>query len=109
VSDPTSPIPIATFGNGNHSSIHLVNNRIYVTDTWEDRLLVLPSLPGVNFTIEIDATPDTPFMIEGASSLNSPLQWTPLLTTNSSAMPFYFTDLVIGEEKKFYRVKEESK
>ena len=72
-------------------------------------LLVLPTLPNVQFTVRVDATPGVPFTLEAATSLNAPIPWTPLLTTNVPALPFDYVDFDVKlSEKphKFYRVRQ---
>jgi hypothetical protein len=81
------------------------NNRIYVA-AGEYGLLVVYSVPNVQFAVQVDATPAMPFTVEAASSLNQPTQWIPILTTNSSTMPFRFTDFDVLGPQKFCRVRE---
>jgi hypothetical protein len=106
VSHPASCIRVTGYNTSGYATgVHTSENRIYVADG-PDGLLVLYSVPNLLFTFQVDATPDAPFTIEAAPSLTAPLQWTPLLTTNSATMPFYFTDLDVPGGKKFYRVVE---
>ena len=68
---------------------------------------MLPTLPNVQFTVRVDATPGVPFTLEAATSLLGPIAWTPLLTTNVPAMPFDFVDFDVklsDKPHKFYRV-----
>ncbi len=86
----------------------MVADRIYVTDG-ETGLLVLPTLPNVQFTVRVDATPDVPFTLEAATNLNSPIPWTPLVTTNVPAMPFDYVDFDVrlsDKPQKYYRVRQ---
>lgn len=51
----------------------------------------------------------TPFTIEAATELNSAVQWTPIFTTNATALPFEFTDFGVraaAYPQKFYRVRK---
>jgi len=110
VSSPTNCVRVGAFNTGSYAyffnNVHVANHRIYIA-AGTAGLLVLHSVPGVQFTVEVNGTPDADFTIEGASTLTPPIQWTPLLTTNSSTMPFYFTDLDVQGPQKFYRVREE--
>jgi hypothetical protein len=61
----------------------------------------------VRFTVRMEATPGVPFTLEAATSLNPPILWTPLLTTNVATMPFDYVDFdvkLVKEPQKFYRV-----
>ena len=72
-------------------------------------LLVLPTLPNVQFTVRVDATPSVPFTLEAATNLLAPITWTPLLTTNVPAMPFDYVDFDVKlseKPQKFYRVRQ---
>ena len=54
--------------------------------------VVLPSLPNIQQTLRIDATPSLPFTLEATTNLSDPNSWQPLLTTNAATMPFDFVD-----------------
>ena len=72
-------------------------------------LVVLPTLPNVQFTVRVDATPGVPFTLEAATNLLDPNPWTPLVTTNVPAMPFDFVDFDVklsDKPQKFYRVRQ---
>jgi len=72
-------------------------------------LVVLPTLPNVQFTVRVDATPGTPFTLEAATNLNAAIPWTPLLTTNVPAMPFDYVDFDVklsDKPQKYYRVRQ---
>ena len=72
-------------------------------------LLVLPTLPNVQFTVRVDATPGVPFTLEAATHLTAPIAWSSLLTTNVPAMPFDYVDFDVKlseKPRKFYRVRQ---
>ena len=86
----------------------VVAGRIYVADG-DAGLVVLPSLPNVQFTVRVDATPNAPFTLESATNLLGPITWTPLLTTNVPAMPFDYVDFDVKHSEKpqkYYRVRQ---
>ena len=82
-----------------------MNNTIYIANGSQG-LVVLRSVPNVQFAFEVDGPPDTLLVVEAASSLASPAPWTSLFTTNSSTMPFVFTDTDVQGKQKFYRIVE---
>jgi len=85
-----------------------VAGRIYVAAS-EHGLVVLPTLPNVQFTVRVDATPGVPFTLEAATNLSAPIPWTPLLTTNVPVMPFDYVDFDVklsDKPQKFYRVRQ---
>ncbi len=68
-----------------------------------------PSLPNVQFTVRVDATPGVPFTLEAATHLNAPIPWAPIFTTNVPAMPFDYVDFDVKlseKPRKFYRVRQ---
>jgi hypothetical protein len=72
-------------------------------------LVVLPALPNVQFTVRADATPGVSFTLEAATHLHTPIPWTPIFTTNVSAMPFDYVDFDVklsDKPRKFYRVRQ---
>ena len=82
--------------------------RIYVADDYQG-LVVLPTLPNVQFTVRVDATSGVPFTLEAATNLNAPIPWVPIFTTNVPAMPFDYVDFDVKlSEKphKYYRVRQ---
>lgn len=88
--------------------VAVINDRIYLADG-PGGLVVLTSLPDVQFTVRVDATSSVPFTVESATSLASPVGWAPLLTTNLTTMPFDFVDFdvkVAEKPQKFYRVRQ---
>ncbi len=94
--------------NGFAWGVTVVAGRIYVADD-QAGLVVLPTLPNVQFTVRVDATPGAPFTLEAATNLNAPIPWTPLLTTNVPAMPFDYVDFdarLSDKPHKFYRVRQ---
>jgi hypothetical protein len=63
----------------------------------------------MQFTVRVEATPGVPFTLEAATNLNTPIPWTPILTTNVLVMPFDYVDFDVKlSEKphKFYRVRQ---
>ena len=94
--------------SGTAWGVAVVAGRIYVADGYAG-LLVLPTLPNVQFTVRVDATTNAPFTLEAATNLAGPVTWTPLLTTNVPAMPFDYVDFDVKlseKPQKFYRVHQ---
>ncbi len=88
--------------------VAVVAGRIYVADG-EAGLLVLPTLPNVQFIVRVNATPNETFTLDAATHLNTPIPWTPLVTTNVPAMPFDYVDYDVkltNKPQKFYRVRQ---
>jgi hypothetical protein len=86
----------------------VVASRIYVADG-DPGIVVVPTVPNVQFTVRVDAAPGTPFTLEAATSLLAPIPWTPLLATNVAAMPFDYVDFDVKlsrNQQKFYRVRQ---
>ncbi len=105
VSDPTNCIPLAKFARS--GQVAVAEGRIYVA-AFDEGLLVVPSLPGLQFAVRVDATPNLPFTLEASSDLEDPTAWQPLVTTNVATMPFVFVDFDVKlpeERHKFYRVR----
>ena len=70
---------------------------------------MLPTLPNLQFTVRVDATPNLSFTLEAATDLSDPNPWQPLLTTNLPVMPFDFVDFDVkltNKPQKFYRVRQ---
>jgi hypothetical protein len=89
-------------------AVTVVSNRIYVASLAQG-LVVLPSLPNVQFTVRVEATPGVPFTLESTTSLNAPILWAPVLTTNVPAMPFDYVDFDVKlseHAQKYYRVHQ---
>ena len=109
VSNPPNFVLMGSYNtSGRALGVTVVANRIYVADG-PAGLLVLPSLPNVQLTVRVDATPDLPFTLEAATNLSDPNPWQPLLTTNVAAMPFDFVDFDVklsDKPRKFYRVRQ---
>jgi len=109
VSNPTNCIRIAEYDTGgNAKRVTVSAGRIYVTDG-EAGLLVLPSLSNVQFTVQVDATPNETFTLQAATNLAPPITWANLLTTNVPAMPFDYVDFDVKlseKPQKFYRVRQ---
>lgn len=109
VSNPTNCVRVGGYDtSGTALGVAVVADRIYVADGAAG-LLVLPTLPNVQFTVRVDATPGVPFTLEAATTLNAPIPWTPLLTTNMPAMPFDYVDFDVKlseKPQKYYRVRQ---
>ena len=109
VSNPTNCVRVGGYDtSGLAQGVAMVAGRIYVADG-PAGLLVLPTLPNVQFTVRVDATPGAPFTLEVATNLNTPISWTPLVTTNVPAMPFDYVDFDVKlseKPQKYYRVRQ---
>ena len=107
VSNPSNCVRVGGYDKGFYD-VAVVADRVYVADGFAG-LLVLPSLPNVQFTVRVDATPGLPFTLEAATDLFAPNPWQPLVTTNVPAMPFDFVDFdvkIAEKPQKFYRVRQ---
>ena len=108
VSDPTNCVRVGGYDTGDYAiGVAVVAGGIYVADGAAG-LLVLPTLPNVQFTVRVDATPSVPFTLESATDLSALFPWTPLLTTNVPAMPFDYVDFDVklsDKPQKYYRVR----
>ena len=109
VSDPTNCVRVGGYDTRGFAwGVAVVAGRIYVTSE-QSGLLVLPTLRNVQFTVRVDATPGVPFTLEAATNLNTPIFWTPLVTTNVPAMPFDYVDFDVkltNKPQKYYRVTQ---
>ncbi len=109
ISNPSQPVLVGSHDTAGYPvGMAVADNRIYMAGL-DAGLLVLPTLPNVQFTVRVDAQPGVPFTLEAATHLNAPIPWTPLLTTNVPAMPFDYVDFDVKlSEKphKFYRVRQ---
>ena len=109
VSNPTNCVRVGGYGTlGFASGVAVASGRICVTDIAEG-LLVLPTLPNVQFTVRVDAATNLPFTLEAATDLSAPMPWSPLVTTNVPVMPFDFVDFDVklkNKPQKFYRVRQ---
>ncbi|HKQ37651.1 MAG TPA: hypothetical protein VJ063_06195 [Verrucomicrobiae bacterium] len=112
VIDVSNPTICVRVGGHDASTLALAvtvaAGRIYVAAA-EDGLIVLPSLPNVQFTVQVDATPGLPFTLETAANLASAVPWTPVLTTNVPVMPFAYVDFDVKlseKPQKYYRVRQ---
>jgi hypothetical protein len=109
VSNPVNCVRVGGYNTSGYAwGVTVVANRICVADG-EAGLLVLPTVPNVQFTVRVDATPNAPFTLEAATNLNAPIPWTPLLTTNVPAMPFDYVDFDVKlseKPQKYYRVRQ---
>jgi hypothetical protein len=93
---------------GNATDVRVSRDRIYVADG-SYGLLVLLAFPAAPFTVRINATAGASFTLEAATSLVASINWTPLLTTNVSAMPYDYMDVGARPSEtsqKFYRVRQ---
>jgi len=105
VSNPTNVVEVAVFDtHGRTQSAFVANDLVYVAN-WDKGLAIIPLAPHFQFTVEIDAQPGVPFTIESATDLRLPHPWSPLLTTNSTRMPFWFTGRDANAPSKFYRIR----
>ena len=110
VSDPTSPVRVGGYDtSGLAFGVAVAGNRIYVADA-EKGLRAFCTLPNVQYMMRVDGgTLGTPYTIEAATDLSSPIQWMPIFTTNPAALPFEFTDFdvrIATYPQKFYRVHQ---
>ena len=106
VSNPTNVVEVAVFDtHGRTQSAFVANDLVYAAN-WDKGLAIIPSAPYFQFTVEINAQPGVPFTIESATDLGLAQPWSPLLTTNSTRMPFWFTDRDANAPSKFYRVRQ---
>ena len=109
VSNPTNCVRVGhNDTSGTTDGVAVVANRIYLADGYGG-LLVLPSLPNIQLSVRIDATPNLSFTLETSSNLADPNSWQPLLTTNVAIMPFDFVDFDVKlseKPQKFYRVRQ---
>jgi hypothetical protein len=112
LTDPTNCVLAATyqyprFGQGSARRVTVASDRIYVAG---DRgLLVLPTLANVQVTIQVTASPATPFTLEAATDLSGIISWAPILSTNAPTMPFDYVDFDVKNSvkpKKFYRITQ---
>ena len=55
----------------------VVDHRIYVAQGLAG-LGVLPTLPNLQFTVRVEATPGTSFTLEAATKLDASIPWTTL-------------------------------
>ena len=107
VSNPTNILAVGMFDTGGRWSPYaVVADKIVYLTAARDGLLILPSAPKVQLTLQVEANPGEPFTIEAATDLALPDAWTPLLRTNSPLMPFSFTDSDVKGGAKFYRVRQ---
>ena len=69
-------------------------------------LLVIPSIPKVQFTFEAAAVASVALTVEATTDVADPDSWVTLLTTNTPATPFWFTDTNIRSGVRYYRVHQ---
>ena len=112
VIDVRNPTNCVRVGGDNTSryayGVTVVAGRIYLA-AGTAGLVVLPTLPNVQFTVRVDASPGAPFTLEAATNLTPPITWMPLLTTNVSTMPFDYVDFDVklsDKPQKFYSVRQ---
>ena len=97
---------IATGGRA--LGVAVVAGRIYVADSYAG-LLVLPTLPNVQFAVRVDAATNMPFTLEAATDLGGTCNWSPLVSINVPTMPFDFVDFDVRmaeKPQKYYRVRQ---
>jgi hypothetical protein len=109
VRNPANCVRVGGYNTSGYAyGVAVVAGRIYVADG-PAGLLVLPTLPNVQFTVRVNATTNETFTLEAATNLNIPIPWTPLLTTNVPAMPFDYVDFDVKlseKPQKYYRVRQ---
>lgn len=112
VSNPTNLVPVHTYRvtkSYHFRNLTALDNRIYIANGGEG-LRVLCSLPDLRFVCQVDGgTLGVPFFIEAATSLQEPIQWTPVLVTNPPTLPFEFADYDVklsDTPRKFYRARQ---
>ncbi len=107
VSNPTNHSRLGGYALGGvPTDVAVVADRVYVT-LGPQGLVILPSVPNVQFALRIEATPGASFTLETARDLSDSTPWTTLVTTNSSTNPFDFVDFDVRlpeHPKKYYRV-----
>jgi len=109
LSNPLNSVLVGQYRTPSYFAAVTVDaGRIYLAAR-EDGLVVLPTLPNFQFTVRVNATPGTTFTLEAATHLTAPINWTPLLSTNITAMPFDYVDYDVKlseKPQKFYRVRQ---
>ena len=109
VSNPVNCVRVGYYDTrGSAQGVAVAAGRIYVAD-WDAGLLVLPTIPNVQFTVRVEAETNQPFTLEAATDLSGAGNWSPLVTTNVPAMPFDFVDFdvrIAEKPRKFYRVRQ---
>jgi LVIVD repeat len=110
VSNPASPVRLGGFDTSGYAlGVAVAGNRIFVADS-EKGLKMFCSLPNMQQMMSVvDGALGTQFTIEAASSLTEPVAWTPIFTTNPTALPFEFTDFdvrIAAHPQKFYRMRQ---
>ena len=97
-------VALGRFDSGGPASrVFLAGNRVFVAEG-DQGMGSLLSAPKVQFTLQVNGIPGIPFTIEAATNPAAPAAWTPVLTTNSTTMPYFFTDTNVNNSRKFYRV-----
>ena len=109
VRNPTNCVRVGGYDtSGSGYGVTVVAGRIYVADR-PAGLLVLPTLPNVQFTVRVNAMINQVFALEASTNLSISNSWTTLVTTNVPAMPFDFVDFDVKlseKPQKFYRVRQ---
>jgi hypothetical protein len=110
VSDPTNCVHVGGFNTrGNAWGAAVVGNYAYVADGPKG-LVVLCSLPNVQYLIRVhNATAGLPCVIEASPVLGPAAQWTPVHTNIQPSGPFEFTDFdvwIADHPQKFYRARQ---
>jgi hypothetical protein len=106
ISNPTNLVEVGTFDTRGPAANTFVANKLLYVAEWDKGLAVVPSAPLIQFTVQVDGVPGVPFTIEAATELGLPQAWKSLWTTNSTRMPFWFTDSEVKTGSKFYRVEQ---
>ena len=105
-SDPAHLVAVRTIDAGGPAYSAVVAGDLMFVAEGDKGLAILPVGPLARFTMQIDGTPAIPATIETTTDLRSPQKWIPFLTTNSSRMPFWFSDTAVQNGQKFYRVHQ---
>jgi hypothetical protein len=110
VSNPASPVRLGGYDTSEYAyGVAVAGNRIFVANG-DQGLKVYCTLPNVQQMMRVEGgTVGTPYTVEAATKLTKPVAWTPLLTTNPTALPFEFTDFdvrIAAHPQKFYRVRQ---
>ena len=108
VLDVTDPVHLRSLGFLRTPDLvepFVAEHRLYAAG-WEGGLAIVPSLPGVSFTVQVEGAPGLPLMVEGTTEPGGGRGWSPLFTTLPAPMPLWFTDTNILAASKFYRARQ---
>jgi len=105
VRNPTNLVAVGSFDTPGYVDNAVVADKLVYLAEGTTGLVIVPSAPFVQFTLQVDGSSGVPFTIETASGLASTQIWTPLITTNSTRISFWYTDTDVKAPSKFYRVR----